>query len=37
MMLLNRKHRRSLQIFWTIVAVLTIAGMVLLYLPTLFG
>lgn len=34
-MLLNKKHKKGLQILWVIVGILTILGMVLLYVPGL--
>ena len=35
-MILNQKHKKSLQIIWTIVGVIVILGMVLLYSASLF-
>lgn len=30
-MILNQKHRKWLQVLWTVVGVITILGMILLY------
>jgi hypothetical protein len=30
--MLNKSHKKKLQTFWTVVAFLTIAGMILLYI-----
>jgi predicted nucleic acid-binding Zn ribbon protein len=35
-MFLNKRHQKALRIFWVVVSALTIIGMVLLYVPTLF-
>jgi hypothetical protein len=35
-MLLNPKHRKALNIFWGIFAVLIIISMVMLYIPFLY-
>lgn len=36
-MLLNPKHRKALQIFWSIFAALIIVSMILLSFPSLFS
>jgi predicted nucleic acid-binding Zn ribbon protein len=34
-MLLNKRHKKALQIFWIVVSVIVIAGMILLYFPAI--
>ena len=35
-MILNKRHQKRLQLFWSIVAVVVILGLVLLYSASLF-
>jgi hypothetical protein len=36
-MLLEKKHRRRLQTLWTIIGVITIVGMIILYIMPAFS